>query len=67
MGKTYKPCPYCFCEISDEPIIEKLQGRFSIICPYCLTHRSEWTESKDECIISWNTYMREEINEYAYQ
>jgi len=60
MDKKYKPCPYCFCEIINNPIYEKHQGRFSVICPYCRSHRSEWKETEEECIISWNTYMRDE-------
>ena len=61
MSNIYKPCPYCFSEISGEPIFETFQGRFSVICPHCFTHRSEWTDTKEESAISWNTYMRDEI------
>jgi len=60
MENKYKSCPYCFCELLIEPILEKFQGRFSYICPYCHSHRSEWKNTIEECIISWNTYMRDE-------
>jgi len=42
MGGKYKECPYCMGEIEGKPILEKYQGRYSMVCPYCLTHRSEW-------------------------
>jgi hypothetical protein len=58
--QKYKPCPYCFCEIVDEPALDKHQGRFSIICPHCLSHRSEWTGTIEESIASWNSYMRDD-------
>ena len=61
MENKYKPCPYCFSEILDKPILEKLQGRFSVICPYCFTHRSEWTDTEENAVISWNNYMREDF------
>ena len=59
MERIYKPCPYCFSEITGEPVFERHQGRISIVCPYCFSHRSEWTDTKEESIISWNGYMRE--------
>ena len=59
-SSLYKPCPYCGNEILQKPILEKQQGTYSILCPYCLSHRSEWVESIDEAILSWNEYMREE-------
>jgi hypothetical protein len=48
-------------EIQKKPILDKHQGRLSIRCPYCKFHRSEWKLTIDEIILSWNTYMREEI------
>lgn len=59
MSGIYKPCPYCRNEILKKPILEKQQGAYSILCPYCLSHRSEWVDTIDEAIISWNEYMRE--------
>ena len=60
MDIKYKPCPYCFCEISKEPIFEKHQGRVAVLCPHCRAHRGEWVGNVDEAIKSWNTYMRNE-------
>lgn len=60
MSGTYSPCPYCMREISAKPILEKHQKRYSILCPHCLSHRSEWVETIGEAIQSWNRYMREE-------
>lgn len=59
MNVIYKPCPYCGSEILSKPILEKQQREYSILCPYCLRHRSEWVESIEKAIVSWNTYMRE--------
>ena len=61
MRNKYKPCPNCFSEILKELILEKHQMRYSILCPYCLSHRSEWVKTIEETIHSWNKYMREEI------
>ncbi|MCL2776104.1 MAG: hypothetical protein FWD71_22590 [Oscillospiraceae bacterium] len=60
MSNIYKPCPYCRQEILKKPILEKHQNRYSILCPYCLSHRSQWAKTIEETIISWNTYIREE-------
>ena len=60
MSKIYKDCPYCREEIQKKPILEKHQGRMSILCPYCLSHRSEWVNGIDEAIRSWNEYIRDE-------
>ena len=60
MSKIYEPCPYCLQEITVKPILEKHQGRYSILCPHCLSHRSEWVDTIEESILSWNTYMRED-------
>ncbi|MCL2813266.1 MAG: hypothetical protein FWD23_01565 [Oscillospiraceae bacterium] len=60
MHPIYKDCPYCFQEITKKPILDRHQGRFSIRCPHCLSHRSEWVAATKEAIISWNTYMRED-------
>ena len=59
MSKIYKACPYCMREIEKKPILEKHQGQYSILCPYCLSHRSEWVAAIDEAIVSWNKYARE--------
>jgi len=56
----YKSCPYCLQGILQKPILEKHQNRYSILCPYCLSHRSEWVDTIENAVISWNTYMREE-------
>jgi transcription elongation factor Elf1 len=61
MDKIYEDCPFCMREILQEPILEKHQGRYSLICPHCLSHRSEWVESIEKAVVSWNTYIREEI------
>jgi len=58
MSGIYKDCPYCAREILKKPVLEKHQGRYSVLCPYCLAHRSEWTESIEQAVISWNNYMR---------
>ena len=60
MNNLYKPCPYCFCDINKNPIFEKHQTRVSILCPYCQSHRSEWVDSVETAIESWNTYMRDD-------
>ena len=60
-NKIYKACPYCFNEILQKPILEKHQGRVAILCPYCLSHRSEWVDTIEKAIESWNIYMRYEI------
>ena len=62
MSNLYKPCPYCGQKILKKPILEKQQGAYSILCPYCLSHRSEWVETIEQAIISWNEYMRDEKN-----
>ena len=59
MNAIYKPCPYCMNDIEKKPILEKHQGEYSILCPYCLSHRSEWVRSIDEAIVSWNSYMQD--------
>jgi len=59
MSKIYKPCPYCGHEILKKPILEKHQDMYSVLCPYCLSHRSEWVETIEEAVISWNEYLRE--------
>ena len=56
----YKSCPYCLQDILKKPILEKHQNRYSILCPYCLSHRSEWVDTIENAVISWNIYMREE-------
>jgi len=61
MSKIYSPCPYCLQEILKKPILEKHQKRYSILCPYCLSHRSEWVKTIEEAIASWNKYMRDEF------
>jgi DNA-directed RNA polymerase subunit RPC12/RpoP len=60
MSKIYEPCPYCMQEILVKPILERHQGRLSILCPYCLSHRSEWANTIEDVISSWNNYSREE-------
>ena len=60
MSGIYKPCPYCGQEILKKPILEKQQGAYSILCPYCLSHRCEWVETIEQAIASWNVYLREE-------
>ena len=60
MSRIYKPCPYCMNDIQKKPILELHQGEYSILCPYCLSHRSEWVNSIETAIVSWNTYMRDE-------
>ena len=64
MSGIYKLCPNCFCEILKEPIFEKHQQRYSVLCPYCLSHRSKWTDSIENAVVSWNTYMREDKMEF---
>jgi DNA-directed RNA polymerase subunit RPC12/RpoP len=64
MGNIYKPCVYCRNEIMIKPILEKHQGQYSILCPHCLSHRSEWVDTIEAAILSWNTYMREENDIY---
>ena len=59
MNKIYKACPYCRHDILQKPILEKQQGAYSILCPYCISHRSEWVDTIEQAIISWNEYMRE--------
>jgi len=59
--KIYEDCPYCFSELLIEPIFEKHQGRHSMLCPYCRSHRSEWAKTIEEAINSWNNYMRNEM------
>ena len=66
MKKLYEPCPYCNSVILKKPYLERQQGDYSILCPYCLTHRSEWVESIEKAIISWNTYMRESARGVLY-
>jgi DNA-directed RNA polymerase subunit RPC12/RpoP len=60
MDKIYADCPYCLQEILRKPILEKHQGRYSILCPYCLSHRSEWVDTIENAIVSWNKYMRDD-------
>jgi len=60
MSGIYSPCPNCFREMPKDPVFEKHQGRYSVLCPHCLSHRSEWASTIEEAIISWNTYMREQ-------
>ena len=53
--KKYRDCPNCSGEILTEPIIEKHQGRFSVLCPYCRSYRSgNWAATKEEAVASWN-------------
>ena len=59
MSSIYKYCQYCMSEILKKPILEKHQNRYSILCPYCLSYRSEWVASIEAAIVSWNTYQRE--------
>ena len=66
MSSIYKPCPYCFQEITKKPVLQKLQGRLSILCPFCLSHRSAWVETKEEAIESWNIYGREDTSDIFY-
>jgi hypothetical protein len=61
MGKIYKACPSCLQEITIKPVLQKLQGRYSILCPLCFAHRSQWRSKINDAILSWNTYMREEV------
>ena len=63
MGKIYKDCQFCFQEINIKPVLEKHQSRYSILCPYCLSHRSEWVENIEAAIVSWNSYMREDTED----
>ena len=65
MSKIYKPCLYCISEILKKPILEKHQGRYSILCPYCLSYRSEWVDSIEAAIVSWNTFLREDDDDTA--
>jgi len=60
MDKIYKDCPFCFHEILQKPILDKHQGRYSILCPYCLSHRSAWVATIEAVIESWNGYFRED-------
>ena len=66
MKRIYEPCPYCNSVILKKPYLERQQDEYSILCPYCLTHRSEWVESIEKAIISWNTYMRESTRGVLY-
>lgn len=66
MHAIYMDCPYCFQEITKKPILKWHQERCSILCPHCLSHRSEWVATIDEAIISWNTYMREDNTNIFY-
>ena len=54
--KKSKECRYCYQEIK-EPIFDRHQGRYSIICPYCRSRLVEWKKTMDEAIASWNGYM----------
>jgi DNA-directed RNA polymerase subunit RPC12/RpoP len=67
-NKIYLPCPYCGSEILKKPYLERQQGEYSIICPYCITHRSEWAgaDTIEKAVISWNTYMRENTRGVLY-
>ena len=58
-NKIFKDCPFCMQEILRKPLLDKHQGRYSILCPYCRFHRSEWVNTIDEAIRSWNKYMRD--------
>ena len=66
MSDIYRPCPYCLQNITKKPVLQKLQGRYSILCPFCLAHRSEWVDTIDDAIISWNTYMRDDNPNITY-
>ena len=66
MDRKYESCPYCEQEISQEPIIDKHQLRFSVRCPHCLSHRGEWKESIEKAVESWNSYMRESSENLLY-
>ena len=62
MSKIYKDCPYCLQAILKKPILEKHQEQYSILCPYCLSHRSEWVKTIEEAIVSWNEYARDDAD-----
>ena len=66
MSRIYKDCPYCFSEITKKPILQKLQDRYSILCPFCYAHRSEWVSTTVEAIESWNKYIREDNPQIFY-
>ena len=66
MSNIYKDCPYCLQPIVKKPVLQKLQGRFSILCPFCLAHRSAWVATKEEAITSWNTHGREGTTDIFY-
>lgn len=66
MNKIYESCPYCLREITVKPILQKLQDRYSILCPHCLSHRSKWVGTIEEAIKSWNGYMREDDSDIFY-
>ena len=54
-----KICRYCKNEILN-PIIDKHQGRVCIVCPYCRSHLSEWSDNIEKAKESWNTYIKDE-------
>jgi len=64
----YKPCPYCGNDILKKPILERQQGEYSILCPYCLTHRSEWAgaDTIEKAVISWNIHARDDTRGVIY-
>ena len=60
MENIFKPCPYCKQTITKTPILEQHQGKLAYCCPYCVSHWSEWVDTEEEAVLSWNRYLRQE-------
>ena len=55
-------CPWGGHEITEKPIFELHQTRWAVKCPYCGQRIIDWQDTKEEAVVAWDKFIRNDIN-----